>query len=244
MSEVDFSQYDEATDWFLEQNREVRATMSCRAALRVLCSYRIGSSMPLDNLDMAVFRACLTAATGGLGRYEDIDWSDAAKRAALFAQPAVSASSSVSLSAASSATCAAEAADPSRLYGDSAACAIADAANAADPSVRCLRTAAASTARSATFSAVSWDSDHLNILFSSKLWSGADVPTMILTNHEALLEKLRHDPAWAFWLQFYVGMWNGTFAEWDLAFKVIQIEEMDWEAGFEHVGDLISEISA
>ncbi len=97
---------------------------------------------------------------------------------------------------------------------------------------------------SAADSATDWDSKHLDTFFGVQLWPEANVPQAIAKNHNTALNALRANPAWAFWLRFYEGMWEGTFTEWDLAFEVIKIAEEDWEKGYEHVGDVIAGIEA
>ncbi|MGJ8610121.1 MAG: hypothetical protein ACSHWY_03435 [Octadecabacter sp.] len=79
---------------------------------------------------------------------------------------------------------------------------------------------------------------------TSPVWKGAETPPSIAVNHNTVLEKLKAQPAWDFWVRFYEGMWQGTFTEWDLAIEVIEINEADWEKGYEHIGEVIAGIEA
>jgi len=63
-------------------------------------------------------------------------------------------------------------------------------------------------------------------------------------NHEAFLGKLRGSQSWSFWLRFFEATWAGTFDEWDLAFKVVQIENEHWEHedGYRHIAGIIADL--
>lgn len=94
----------------------------------------------------------------------------------------------------------------------------------------------------ASAQATAWDAGQdIETLYRSPVWgSFHKVQPAIDNNHTGFLSFLSSNPAWKFWAKLYSGMWNGTFDEWDLAFEVIQIEEVDWKKGYEHIGKVIA----
>lgn len=130
---------------------------------------------------------------------------------------------------------------------------------AADPAANSATRSANSTADSTVFSAVNsclsvansaadFATDFATTLDASldhaalirtPVWGEQDVPDIIAENHRGFLGFLFANDAWTFWREFYEGMWNGTFDNWDLAFEVIRIEDAEWEKRHVHIDEVI-----
>lgn len=232
MAEVDFSDLTQAKAWFESQSIETCAAMASRAALRVFANFRADMGGAPDRLDLGLLRAILTSAGRGLGRPADVDWDSAALSAA---HSALSASNS-----ANSALSAAQSAANSALSAQSAAQSAAlSAANSALSAALSARSAANSAQSAATA-----DAQAVDHLFSLPLWPDQKAPETIQANQTALITAMKADPSWEFWLRFYEGMWKGTFDEWDLALKVIQIPDDDWDEGVAHIAEVIARFEA
>ncbi|MEP1521676.1 hypothetical protein [Ascidiaceihabitans sp.] len=79
-------------------------------------------------------------------------------------------------------------------------------------------------------------------LFNSPLWQGHPIPRDILRNHEDFSDFLASKPEWAFWRDWYLGIWRGDFDKWSLAFEVVKISDNIWNAGPEAVAAEIERI--
>src|SRR4051794_265649 len=62
-ADIDFSNFDEAREWFRRQPREVSVTLAIRSALRVLPLIETSRKSPYaaPHLALPVFRACFVA---------------------------------------------------------------------------------------------------------------------------------------------------------------------------------------
>jgi len=232
---VDFSNRKSAEAWFEEQSIETCCALSSRAALRVCANISAIKGDAGNTLALAVLRALLISAGRGLGPPADISWRKFAHSAARSA--AFSAARSAAQSAIRSAFSAAFAA--ARYSNDP------DSATFAAQST--VHSALSADSALSAFSAIFWDAEQPHEALRSKpVWAGADVPPAIAETHQSFLAFLRADPAWAFWLQFYEGIWTGTFTNWPLAMEVIQIDHDEWEHedGHKHIAGLIAGIEA
>lgn len=54
--------------------------------------------------------------------------------------------------------------------------------------------------------------------------------------------KENDSPAWAWWRDWYLGMWDGTFDDWDFCEQVAMIDNDVWDAGPEAVGEAIRQL--
>ncbi|KIC48222.1 hypothetical protein RA29_16935 [Tateyamaria sp. ANG-S1] len=68
--------------------------------------------------------------------------------------------------------------------------------------------------------------DHLVDL---PLWSGSNVPEALFIAHGQFMQSLYSRQDWAFWADWYRGMWDGTFRDWDLAIEVAKLPNEVWE---------------
>lgn len=216
MSEVDFRDFNSAEAWFETQSIEMRCAMASRAALRVVAEIGRSKASSKGPLALASLRATLISAGRGSGRPTDMDWGAAADPAANSANSTVFSAVNSCLSAANFTTI---------------------SANSATNSVN---SAANSAADFATDFATTLDAslDHA-ALIRTPVWGEQDVPDIIAENHRGFLGFLFANDAWTFWREFYEGMWNGTFDNWDLAFEVIRIEDAEWEKGHVHIDEVI-----
>ncbi|WP_299602170.1 hypothetical protein [uncultured Tateyamaria sp.] len=85
-----------------------------------------------------------------------------------------------------------------------------------------------------------------NELLETPVWTDAELPPVLATNHMAFLSFLNEHQDWAFWLSWYSQMWDGTFRDWDLATKVALIPNEVWEGedAVAKVAEAIREIEA
>ena len=228
MSEVDFRDFNSAEAWFETQSIEMRCAMASRAALRVVAEIGRSKASSKGPLALASLRATLISAGRGSGRPTDMDWGAAADPAA------------------NSATRSANSTADSTVFSavNSAAYSCLSAANfttiSANSATNSVNSAANSAADFATDFATTLDAslDHA-ALIRTPVWGEQDVPDIIAENHRGFLGFLFANDAWTFWREFYEGMWNGTFDNWDLAFEVIRIEDAEWEKGHVHIDEVI-----
>ena len=250
MAGVDFSDIKSATAWFEEQSAKTRCAITSRAALRVMANIDLGDGPEKPDFVLRVMRAVLVTACRGAnsGIKPSLDWnrlmhitaenitfSDTFERITrnilasldnrlLAVQEAAKSAALHSVSATSSA----RATNFSAVSAD----AIIRSALAASPEVRAAMLNDSSMKR--------------DDVYLAKVWPASGAPPAIEQNHQTFLTFLRADPAWAFWLQFYEGLWTGTFTNWPLAMEVIQIDNAEWEneAGHKHIAGLIAGIEA
>ena len=119
------------------------------------------------------------------------------------------------------------------------------AARSADSAA--LSALSADSADSAALSALSMDAQQVpNGSRLGALWPAADIPPAIKDNHQAFLRMLAENPDWAFWRNWYLAMWDGTFEDWDLAHAVALIDDVVWkgEDALAKVAARIREIEA
>ena len=232
MAEVDFSDLKAAEAWFEKQTPEMRCIMSSRAALRVLANigpfYGIGN----EGLVLASLRAALTSAGRGLGRHADVKVLERAGASAYlatrFAHEPVA--NSAGHSAAYSALSSARSAYSTRYAADSAAEAAADLGSSYSAG-SAYSAACSATASDSTFSEQQ--------LVTMAVWSGHPVPEPIFLAHGAFMQSLYNHADWAFWANWYRGMWDGTFRDWDLAIEVAKIPDEVWEGA-----DAVAKVAA
>jgi len=149
--------------------------------------------------------------------------------------------------------------DPRKTHNNSASFAAGYAARSVETAADNLKSTdhavasvieAASSAHSAArydieeFSLANYDASNPDLVrFDRPVWSGVNVSPAVTQNHKRFLSNLSADPQlWAFWHDWYLAMWNGTFEDWDLATEVALIPDADWEKGAEHIAALINDI--
>ncbi|WP_415404335.1 hypothetical protein [Tateyamaria sp. SN3-11] len=239
MSEVDFSDQESATAWFEAQSDEKRCAMASRAALRMVANIGRVDDPSRHRLALSVLRAIITSAACGVGHTAEVRTMlhSAARSATFSARSSDSAALSAIPSSIRSAALSADSAARS-------AAASADSAFSARAAAFSARSAAfsAHSARSAAFSATQTDAAFdPEALVRSAVWSGTPVPDAIFLAHGVFMQSLYSHPDWAFWAQWYRGMWDGTFRNWELATEVALIPDEVWE-GEDAVGKVAEAI--
>jgi hypothetical protein len=252
---ADFSDRKKAEAWLEKQSIEVCCALASRAALRVCANLCIEDEPNFPLLALPYFRAMLTSTVRGLGRTSDADWLRSASVLAhtaadppsspLSTHPAAYSGDSISSAAYVAA------ADNSTDSASAAASALfssASAASAADlvASGQSGHAAAFGSGHPAAKWAAFKDSTRTDITdYLIKLWHDIEVPRGIAENHDTFLAILKSDATkWVFWHDWYLGMWEGRFTDWDLAIDVAKIPDDVWEEGAKAVAKAIHEIEA
>jgi hypothetical protein len=81
-------------------------------------------------------------------------------------------------------------------------------------------------------------------LILKQVWSGEPAPALVSEKHDEFLQRLTKDPRWRFFHDWYLGMWEGTWTDWDLAHEVAKIEASVWEEGLDAVAARVRDIEA
>ncbi|WP_299641430.1 hypothetical protein [uncultured Tateyamaria sp.] len=272
MADVDFSDIEAATSWFKTQSREKRCVLVSRAALRVagcvgLFEGRSGALRTLLTLRavLTTYAYSVTQSADVQKRFSTIARSTAfAADSAMHAVPSPDPNFDISFSpealthsAASEAARAAISAVETATYGtvedthlsaDSAAF-NGRYSNSAIIAI-CYRDRVKSKGvvpKAAGYLAIQIDSkfaaDHLVAL---PLWSGGNVPEPLFLAHGQFMQSLYGHPDWAFWANWYRGMWDGTFRNWELATEVALLPDEVWDGkdAVANVAAAIREIEA
>lgn len=231
MADVDFSDLESAERWFEGQSVETRCVITSRAALRVVANVDLIADAHKQSVALMSLRAVLVSEARGLCKHADVKDLEKAVRstadsaANLAAQSAFSSTRSAHFIARSTARSAA------RLGTRSAA--------------EFVSLTGLSTDRAAALSAAQYDATQvIDQLVQQAVWAGAEVPKAIAENHAAFLTYLDSHDDWRFWLRWYLGMWEGTFTDCDLAIEVAKIPDEVWKAGLSAVAGAIREIEA
>ena len=237
---VDFSDQEKAKAWLKIQSISVRCAISSRAALRVCPTICELPDHGLSHTALVVLRAILTSAVSSSRNAINSDWigksaSSSAYAAAISAARATNSSSFPAASAIAAARAAALAV--SWLPADLSSRSNKMALNAISRSI----SRSADRITSATI-----DSDYPDIADHRRpLWLTDQIPDSVLTYHMGFLRFLRKNPnTWRFWHNWYLGMWEGRFNDWDLAIEVAKIPDAIWEEGAEAVAVEIEQIKA
>lgn len=78
-------------------------------------------------------------------------------------------------------------------------------------------------------------------ILSRNVWHKGQLSKDELTRHMIFRDRLSNLGC-DFWNKLYIGLWNGTFENWDLALEVAQIPEDSWDRGFDHISQIIAGI--
>ena len=260
MPEIDFSNLHDAAIKLEKKRFEERCTIACRAALRACPNLLFHGPISEDQVLLTAFRALLTSAVAGIGQLANQSFgagNDHSVHVAAMASAkthiedktssqysaAVSAADSVNFTRhtkeVSTALWCAEAvhtaAESVGLAADLAA------ANAAGSGAGERREAARSSARQAVLVAAKSDFENSGIApFLEPLWGARRVAFTANQNHLKFVEHLASsNGSWRFWHDWYLGMWEGTFDDWDLATEVAKIPDDVWQEGAEAVAEEI-----
>lgn len=76
------------------------------------------------------------------------------------------------------------------------------------------------------------------------MWQGLNLPERIARDHAKMVDHLSSSSEWSFWLKWYLGMWEGTFDDWELAFEVAHIDSEIWNEGVKAVAAEIQKLTA
>jgi hypothetical protein len=247
VADVDFFDENEGKSWFEKQTPKTRSIITSRFALRVLANVVGAGPDNVEFVSKAVFRATLLACIAGLGKIATNDW---------LAASAVSAATSAefygyaardradALEDLAEIETALEDVDDIQARtnewkfqaadyraGIAALCAAA-AAKAFDSSADAIAPFFALPNFARRFD------EHLLLeeSFSKPLWLNADVPSDSLERHQSFLSYLAADQNWRFFHDWYLGMWNGTFTDWELAIEVAKIPDEIWDGTLEELG--------
>lgn len=247
MADVDFSDIESTTAWFELQSPEMRCTMTSRAALRVMAN--IGSADDIHNepLALAVQRAILTSAVRGVEHTAKVqrELGHSSHGAALF----INTVEDDALAVDSEVHGAALTADsvPVLSAAKAAVLAVNSARNAAHAVAHAADDFHGAIVRAASLAATQTDSTFkAERLMQTAVWIGCPVPDAVFLNHGVFMQSLYCHPDWAFWADWYRGMWDGTFRDWDLATEVALIPDEIWEGedALAKVAEAIREIEA
>lgn len=236
-----FADSREVQKWLESQTSQVRAQVFCRMALREV-SALVSESDNFDEFTLKSFRAILLAGSHGFGTLK-------------FDTPAFGARdfSSVNIFVGKTPFDAAFHLYPRTSFEQSGR-AVTAAASAAevcsdrpqDYTLALSRLSNYFVMRNEFEGALISDAANSKSswLRSSALWSNITIPSIARKQHSALLARFDLNPKWSFWRNWYVGMWDGTFDNWDLATDVARIPGDVWNEGLGAVADAIREIEA
>lgn len=260
MAEILFQEEKKAIEWLQKQPLEVRCAISSRATLRVCSGIAKLDGELFHGVALAVFRAALTASVRAQSQTDrNKTLKEAASSAASSSElSTIFPSKSNEFATISTAVEAARlAASSARLAGHASALAASSAVFSASNSARNASlvdlslernslTSSADRAADLTLLASSIDSDSSGLTkFDMMLWPENKVPSAIAKNHIQLLKKLDTDYArWGFWREWYLGMWEGTFNDWELALEITKLPNNTWKDGAETVGAEIVRLRA
>lgn len=233
MGEVDFSNVEQLTNWLKHQSPERQCLLASRAALRVFANFQAGRPASLDQKELPLLRACLVSiCRGALSHETPIDWASLRRPSFNDAYAITDFEKVPALTG--SAKAAAEACALS--YTETAPIAILSAINSASSAAfemskkDALKDAYSdrAVAHEQAIEALMFDYHADDELLKARLWGRTEPPVSIQANHESCIQTFSSDPAWAFWLRFYNGVWQGTFSSWDLALQVALIPDGFW----------------
>ncbi|GGX58739.1 hypothetical protein GCM10007385_29420 [Tateyamaria omphalii] len=235
MGEVDFSDFEEARSWFKTQTPERRCIIASRSALRVFALYFSASDESPEKTTLLAFRAALISiarAYKGSALHDDFGKAAVAVGYAAGKYCKKERSSTRAQFAAASIGYAANTAAHYNDYSDSMAG---------------QATTTAATSSSESLAAVELDARTGSAaLLATPLWHDVEVPHDVAASHLAWQEFLTNDPQWAFWLDWYLGVWNGTFRDWGFASEIAKIDSRVWDSddAVSKVAEAIREIEA
>jgi len=84
----------------------------------------------------------------------------------------------------------------------------------------------------------------VKVLQKTQLWPTDLLTEEMLSRLQVFEEKMKHSESWVFWADWFRGMWEGTWTNWDLALDVVKIETAIWERGLDEVAAEIEKIKA
>jgi hypothetical protein len=233
---VEITDFESAETWFETQDQATCAALASRSALRVWANIQTVVPKHFDSLAVGSLRACLTSACRGLDRQVDVDWLIVAASSAISA----STSLTVIVSSAVSSVDTLNAISASRF---------AAAAVSRHPSASAAKAVAVSFHPALSiipaYSALSSDTNQGSdtVAFNHTLWPADLLPDHMATAHTKFTKRLSAKPEiWAWWHDWYLGIWNGTPLNWDMALEVAKIPNDDWEQGATHIAEIIEPI--
>ncbi|MEM6939937.1 MAG: hypothetical protein AAF943_08905 [Pseudomonadota bacterium] len=218
MDEVDFSDESVISKRLKSLSAEHRSLLIGRALLRVLGEYARVREQGHDRHVLLSFRAVIICKVQAQGRFGDM-----ITEASRVQDPACDAAASIRSSA--------EPLQISRkilLSSSEAAMGHLESRSAAR-ALSLVETVSGRAILSKDLRA-----SHQELL-ASTVWYEPHIPKLINENRKTFLEWLSSDHRWRFFHDWYVGMWDGTWSDWDLAHEVAKIDAKVWKAGLDAV---------
>ena len=228
------STHDQIADWLKRFTAKERNIISSRAILRIFASVCLFDANDMDGVILRCSRCLLVNCLLGHGLsdqlpedLDDIEW--AAESAVDDGAPGTPGDSPADAAGYAAAICSS---DP-----DLAAIAI-------EGSIEASGYIAPKKGRQRAIDAILSDVESIATgATPGRLWPDGTCPKKIEFIHLHFLDELAAGRDWEFWRDWYLGMWDGTFDNWDLAQRIVMIEEAEWDRGKAAVGKRIRLIS-
>ncbi len=225
MDEVDFSDLKQLRSWNAERNSQQLSLIASREVLRVLANFLAPEERPLHPMTLGAFAALLIATSNGMGRPLPFH---AKLNQLLFAKPASKGGN------------ASRAQEVLRHVGRSEP----DYYEIEDVFLFSQNVANIFSSAASTWSYNQIRQIDANDIEANRplgpLWHKHEVPLHLAARHDRFVYMLADDSRWRFFHDWYLGIWEGTWNDRDLAHEVAKIDADIWEAGLDAVAQKIT----